>query len=90
MSEPDPMARAARKRAERERRAQEEGPPPIMRQIGQIGMLGWMIVAPTLIGLFLGRFIDREFGTGIFFSAPLMMVGVAAGGWTAWRWMHRQ
>ena len=30
------------------------------------------------------------FGTGIFFSAPLLMVGAAIGFWSAWRWMHRQ
>ena len=40
--------------------------------------------------LFLGRWLDRIFGTGIFFSAPLLMVGAACGFWSAWRWMHRQ
>ena len=28
--------------------------------------------------------------TGIFFTAPLIMLGAAVGMWTAWRWMHRQ
>jgi ATP synthase protein I len=52
-------------------------------------VLGWTIIGPTLLGLFLGRWLDREFGTGIFFSAPLLMLGAAAGFWFAWKWMHR-
>jgi len=45
---------------------------------------------PALVGLFAGRAADRAFGTGIFFSAPMLMLGVAFGFWSAWRWMHRQ
>ena len=33
---------------------------------------------PTLIGLFVGRWLDHSFGTGIFWSAPLLMVGRGA------------
>ena len=58
--------------------------------VGQIGVLGWIIVTPTLIGLFLGRWLDRSFGTGIFWSAPLLLLGVVIGFWSAWRWMHQQ
>lgn len=88
--EGDGLAAAARRRHRREKRAREEGEPSMMRFIGQIGLLGWIIVAPTLLGLFVGRWIDQKFGTGIFWSAPLLMLGVVAGSWSAWRWMHRQ
>ena len=30
------------------------------RFVGQIGVLGWIIVTPTLIGLFVGRWLDRQ------------------------------
>lgn len=87
---PDDLAEAARKRRERRAFWRREGEPSMMRMVGQIGMLGWMIVTPTLLGLFLGRWIDRGLGTGIFWSAPLLLVGLAIGCWSAWRWMHRQ
>lgn len=87
---PDDLAEAARKRHERREHWRREGEPSLMRQVGQIGMLGWMIVTPALLCLFLGRWIDREAGTGIFWSAPLLLLGLAAGCWSAWRWMHRQ
>lgn len=87
---PDGLARAVRDRRAREQNWHNEGEPSMMRFVGQIGVLGWVIVTPTLVGLFVGRWIDHRFGTGIFWSAPLLLVGVVIGFWSAWRWMHRQ
>jgi ATP synthase protein I len=42
------------------------------------------------MGLALGHWLDRTFGTRVFFSAPLLMLGAAVGFWSAWKWMHRQ
>jgi ATP synthase protein I len=81
------MVRRQRRRQQHWRR---EGEPSLARYIGQIGVLGWIIVAPTLIGLFAGRWLDHRFGSGIFWSAPLLLVGVVIGCWSAWRWMHAQ
>jgi len=86
----DGMAEAARKEEDRRTRWHTEGEPSVMRFAGQIGILGWIIVAPTLIGLFAGRWLDNSFRTGIFWSAALLVVGVTLGFWSAWRWMHRQ
>ncbi|NOG69083.1 AtpZ/AtpI family protein [Roseicella sp. DB1501] len=86
----DPLLRSVQLRAARERRARREGPPSTARYLAQIGTLGWMIVVPALIGLFIGRWIDRSFGTGIFWSAPLLMLGVGLGCWSGWRWMQKQ
>ncbi|MGN6284979.1 MAG: AtpZ/AtpI family protein [Afipia sp.] len=87
---PNGMADAVRKRQERRSRWLSEGEASVARFVGQIGILGWMIVTPTLVGLFIGRWLDRTFGSGIFWSAALLLVGVTAGFWSAWRWMHRQ
>jgi ATP synthase protein I len=86
----DRLARAAQKAAEREEEGRADPEPSLGVRLGQIGVLGWTIVVPTLLFLFLGRWLDRIFGTGIFFSAPLLMAGAAIGLWFAWRWMHRQ
>ena len=40
-----------------------------------------------LLGVFAGRWIDAKFGTGIFWTAPLLLLGVALGCWSAWKWM---
>ncbi len=87
---PDGLAQAVRERRARAEHWRSEGEPSVMRFVGQIGVLGWIIVAPTLLGLFAGRMIDRWLGTGIFWSAPLLLIGVVIGCWSAWRWMHQQ
>lgn len=87
---PDGMAEAVRKRQDRRERWRTEGELSVLRFVGQIGVLGWIIVIPTLIGIFVGRWLDRTFGTGIVFSAALLVIGVVFGFWSAWRWMHRQ
>lgn len=88
--EPDGMLDTVRRRRQRQQRWLREGRPSMARFIGQIGVLGWIIVAPTLIGLFIGRWLDHKFGAGIFWSAPLLVVGVVIGCWLAWRWMQEQ
>jgi ATP synthase protein I len=87
---PDRLALAAQRAIEREAQGRADPEPSLGARLGQIGVLGWTIVVPTLLCLFLGRWLDRAFGTEIFFSAPLLMAGAAIGLWSAWRWMHRQ
>ncbi len=81
---------AAQLAAEREQLAREEPEPSLGSRLGQIGILGWSIVLPALLGVVLGRWLDHHYGEGIFFTAPLLMLGAAFGLWSAWRWMHRQ
>jgi ATP synthase protein I len=88
--EPDGLGDAVRRQRQRQESWLREGEPSMARLIGQIGVLGWIIVTPTLIGLFVGRWLDHRFGTGIFWSAPLLLVGVVVGCWSAWQWMHKQ
>ncbi|MFT3721405.1 AtpZ/AtpI family protein [Pseudorhodoferax sp.] len=85
----DRLEQAARTEAERTRRGAEDPEPSLGARLGQIGILGWMVVVPALLGLFLGRWLDHRFSTGIFFSAPLLLVGAGVGFWSAWKWMHR-
>ncbi|VVD67273.1 AtpZ/AtpI family protein [Pandoraea terrigena] len=86
----DRVAQAAKRAAHREQIARENPEPSLGARLGQIGILGWMIVLPILLGLALGHWLDRIAGTRVLFAAPLLMIGAAIGLWSAWRWMHRQ
>lgn len=83
----DKLANAARRSADRAKAGLENPEPSLGARLGQIGVLGWTIVVPTLLGLALGHWLDREFTTGIFFSAPLIIIGAILGFWFAWKWM---
>ncbi len=85
-----PLDAAARRAVERAERGREDPEPSLARRLGQIGVLGWAVVVPTLLGVFVGRLLDRTFDTGIFFTAPLLMIGAGFGFYSAVRWMHRQ
>ncbi len=84
----DPLVKEVERERERRSRWEREGDMSVGRRLAQIGVLGWIFVIPTLVGLFLGRWLDASLGTGIFWSAPLMIVGLCIGGWTAWKWMN--
>jgi ATP synthase protein I len=84
----DRLAEAARRAAERAQEGHDDPEPSLGARLGQIGILGWAVVIPTLLGLFIGRWLDQAFATGVFFSAPLLMIGAALGFWSAWKWMH--
>jgi ATP synthase protein I len=84
------MEEATIRAVQHDEAARAEREPTFAARLGQIGVLGWAIVTPILIGVVIGRWLDRTFDAGVFFTAPLIMLGAMAGLWTAWRWMHRQ
>ena len=56
------MQEAALRRAEaRGCRQSASAEPSFAARLGQIGVLGWAIVAPILIGVVIGRWLDRTF-----------------------------
>jgi ATP synthase protein I len=86
----DPLLEEVRLRAQREVDWLKNGEPSVARRLSQIGVLGWIIVTPMLIGVFSGRWIDGKLGTGLFWTAPLLMLGAALGCWSAWKWMRNE
>lgn len=85
----DRIAEAARRAAARDRAGQADKEPSLGARLGQIGVLGWMMVLPILLGLLLGRWLDRLAGSGVLFSAALLLLGAVIGFWSGWKWIHR-
>lgn len=84
------LRHAIRLRAHRRAEWRRKGERPLWQNLSMIGSLGWLVVVPTLIGVAAGRWLDRIFGTGITFSAALIFVGVAVGGYIAWQRMKKE
>ena len=62
---------AARLAADRDARARADREPTVATRLGQIGVLGWAIVTPILIGVVIGRFLDQRSESGdLFHRAP--------------------
>jgi len=86
--EQDPLVTEVRRRGERHGRWLRSGEFTVSRRLAQIGVLGWIIVVPMLVGMFGGRWLDARYGTGLFWTGPLLMLGAGLGCWSAWRWMQ--
>lgn len=86
---PDRLDEAVKQRRERRERWQREGERSLGQNLAMIGMLGWTIVTPTLLGIFLGRWLDRHFDSGVFWTLGLLVVGLAIGCALAWQRIQR-
>lgn len=64
------------------------GELPLGRALGMMGRFGWTMVGPPLLGALVGRWLDRTFQSGVFWSATLVFLGVAAGFYMVWRGMR--
>ena len=84
----DAMGRAVRLREARSERWEREGERPLWLNLSMIGALGWLIVVPILLGIFVGRWLDGSLGTGTLFTGALIFLGAGVGGMLAWRRMN--
>jgi ATP synthase protein I len=87
---PERLDEAVRLRQGRLERWRREGERSIGQNLAMIGVLGWTIVTPTLIGIFVGRWLDRTFGSGIFWTLGLLVAGLALGCSLVWKRIHRE
>jgi ATP synthase protein I len=86
----DPLAEGVRRRRERHGRGKQEGERPLAKTLGMVGTLGWLVVIPTLVGAFVGRWLDRRLGTGVTLAAALLLLGLVIGCRLAWKRMHEE
>jgi ATP synthase protein I len=84
------LGKAVRTRQQRRARWQREGERSLGQNLAMIGALGWTIVLPILIGIFAGRWLDRHFNSGIFWTLGLLVLGLAVGCTFAWKRMHSE
>jgi ATP synthase protein I len=84
------LGKAVRTRQQRRARWQREGERSLGQNLAMIGALGWTIVLPVLIGIFAGRWLDRHFNSGIFWTLGLLVLGLAVGCTFAWKRMHSE
>jgi ATP synthase protein I len=58
--------------------------------LGFTGLVGWSTVAPTMLGMALGIWIDRQFPSQFSWTLSLMLAGLTLGCFVAWEWVTRE
>ncbi|MFO7534424.1 MAG: AtpZ/AtpI family protein [Kiritimatiellia bacterium] len=58
--------------------------------LGMMGLIGWSVAIPTLLGAATGLWLDRRYPEGRSWTLALLVAGLAIGCWNAWRWVTRE
>lgn len=58
--------------------------------LGMMGTIGWSVVAPTLLGVALGIWIDAQWPSSVSWTLVLLIGGLVLGCLNAWFWMARE
>lgn len=57
--------------------------------LGMIGVVGWSVAIPTLIGTAIGLWIDRAWPSRFSWALMLLILGVSLGCINAWYWVKK-
>ena len=77
-------AKAARKQKAR------QNPQHVWFGLGMMGLIGWSVVVPTLLGAALGIWLDKHHPGGRSWTLALLVGGLAIGCLNAWFWVAKE
>lgn len=77
-------------RAARKLRAQRHVTRTVWFGLGMMGLIGWSVAIPTLLGAALGIWLDQRYPGGHAWTLALLVVGLAIGCLNAWHWVARE
>jgi len=58
--------------------------------LGMMGLIGWSVVVPTLLGAALGIWLDRHYPGGRSWTLALLVAGLTIGCINAWLWVAKE
>lgn len=74
----------------RKLKAQRNATPGVWSGLGVMGLVGWSVVVPTLLGAALGLWLDRRYPGGRTWTLALLMAGLTLGCLNAWHWVSKE
>ena len=77
-------------RAARKLKAQRNPTPGVWFGLGMMGLIGWSVVVPTLLGAALGLWLDKHHPGKHAWTLALLVAGLAIGCWNAWHWVAKE
>ncbi|MDR3403336.1 MAG: AtpZ/AtpI family protein [Chthoniobacter sp.] len=58
--------------------------------LGMMGLIGWSVVVPTLLGAALGIWLDKHYPGGHSWTLALLVAGLSLGCFNAWHWVAKE
>jgi len=77
-------------KAARKLKARRDASQGVWFGLGMMGLIGWSVVVPTLLGAGLGVWLDHRFPGKHAWTLALLVAGLALGCFNAWHWVAQQ
>jgi ATP synthase protein I len=90
VSEESEFSRQVAAKAARKLRAQRNATQGVWFGLGMMGLIGWSVVIPTLLGAALGIWLDGHHPGRHSWTLTLLISGLAIGCLNAWHWVDKE
>lgn len=77
-------------KASRKLKARRNSTPTVWFGLGMMGLIGWSVVVPTLLGAALGLWLDKHHPGKHGWTLALLVAGLAIGCFNAWLWVDKE
>lgn len=77
-------------KAARKLRAQKNVTKTVWFGLGMMGLIGWSVAIPTLLGAMLGIWLDKLYPAGRSWTLALLVAGLCIGCFNAWHWVAKE
>ncbi len=77
-------------KAARKLKARRNVTPGVWFGLGTMGLIGWSVAAPTLLGVALGLWLDDRYPGSRSWTLALLLAGLAIGCLNAWHWVAKE
>jgi len=84
------LADAVGAKAKRKLRARRHAAQGVWFGLGMMGLVGWSVVVPTLIGAGVGLWLDKHHPVKQSWTLALLVAGLVVGCFTAWHWVSKE
>ena len=77
-------------KAARKLKARRNATPGVWFGLGMMGVIGWSVAIPTLLGASLGLWLDKHHSGKHSWTLALLVAGLAIGCFNAWLWVAKE
>lgn len=88
--EDKPLSRKIQAKVSRKIRAKRKDVQGVWFGLGMMGLIGWSVTVPTLLGAALGFWLDKRFSTNFSWILTCMLFGLIIGCVNAWYWIRNE